>query len=77
MPNLLPQKPSKNSKAKDYLKAVERRMQSWFLWSFFMREKRTEEINERRSTKINERRYWKHFEEVCSFNEERKYKCCY
>ena len=29
MPNLLLQKPSKNSKAKDHLTALERRMQSW------------------------------------------------
>lgn len=29
MPNLLLQKPSKNSKAKDHLKALERRLQSW------------------------------------------------
>ena len=29
MPNLLLQKPSENSKAKDYLTALERRMQSW------------------------------------------------
>ena len=29
MPNLLLQKPSKNSKAKDHLIALERRMQSW------------------------------------------------
>ena len=29
MPNLLLQKPSKNSKVKDDLTAVERRMQSW------------------------------------------------
>ena len=26
---------------------------------------------------INERRCWKGFEEVCSFNDERKCKCCY
>ena len=30
MPNLLLQKPSKNSKAKDHLTALERRMSSWF-----------------------------------------------
>ena len=29
MPNLLLQKPSKNSKAKDHLKALERRLESW------------------------------------------------
>lgn len=30
MPNLLLQKPSKNSKAKDHLKALERRLQLWY-----------------------------------------------
>ena len=29
MSNLLPQKPSKNSKAKDYLKALEILLESW------------------------------------------------
>ena len=29
MPNLLLQKPSKNSKAKDHLKALERLLESW------------------------------------------------
>ena len=29
MPNFLLQKPSKNSKAKDHLKVLERRLESW------------------------------------------------
>ena len=76
MPNLLLQKLSQNSKAKDHLTALER-MQSWLkgdlngalAWGT----DNTEELN----ATINERRCSKDFEEVCSFIEERKGKSCY
>ena len=44
MPNLLLQKPSKNSKAKDHLKALERRLESWISDNLLELLKETETI---------------------------------
>ena len=60
MPYLLLQKPSKNSKAKDHLTPLERRMQSCLQRAFTRGRDDTEELN----ATIDERRYWKDFEEV-------------
>ena len=58
MSNLLLQKPSKNSKAKDYLKAVARRMQSW-LKGDLMELLRERETIQKKLTKGDQRKLTK------------------
>ena len=51
MPNLLLQKPSKNSKAKDHLKALERRLESWISGDLLELSKEAETIQKRLRSK--------------------------
>ena len=51
MPILLLQKPSKNSKAKDHLKALERRLESWMSGDLLELSKEAETIQKRLRSK--------------------------